>query len=363
MTEVHIKAASAICAWGVDQKDYIENLSRKIKVIKSLSEDKRFGEKYSDIQGALLPEIDFKKWLAPGERRKKDVYSKLSLLSSKLALNPLLEKEEINFHDMELMTTHETLPGQLVKYLDDLFIYGPRMTSPKLFPTMANNSMASTIAQAFGIHGQSFGQANILMASYSMIETAFERVNNDLAKEILVVSTDYLTPGFIDSYSQLDVYKKDANQAKGTNPGEGSASLLLSSDATNSLGKILDIKSARSKQLPYKWAKDGSTHFDCLKDLYEKYRPTQYFSAGNGDADVEGIENFVIENLLAQGDSDFDIFRIKDYLGEHSPIATIQVFLSLLAPKGTKTLISSVGPGGQHGGIVIESFGTLGEQL
>ena len=355
MSDVYIKAASAIGAWGIEQKDFYEGFKQKRNMIGPLSDDSRFGESF-DLHGALISEIDFKKWLAPGERRRKDIYSKLALLASKLALNPL---EGLNFHYMELIITHETLPGQLTRYLDDLFIHGPKMTSPKLFPTMANNSKASTVAQAWGIHGQSFGQANILMASFSMIESAFERIGCGLAEEVLTVSTDYLSPGFVNSYDQLNVYKKNMLSPLGTYPGEGAATILFSNDFKNSVGKISELGSSYSQQVPYKWPKDREAHFQCLKDLFIKYKPEQYFSAGNGDAEIEVIENFVIEKLEAQTKHKFEVFRIKDLLGEHSPIVSFQVVLSLLAPKGTKSLISVLGPGGQHGAILVESFGNL----
>jgi len=310
---------------------------------------------------ALIKEFDPKPYIERKKLKRYDIYSCLGIVSSKLAMDSYgVNWSEESISDMGLVFSNETQADKVADYLKDLFTYGPETVSPRKFSMTAANTTGCHIAIELGMKGPSINVGAKFTGGFTSIYTSYQMIKAQRVKDVLVGSADYLSQTMLEIYDKMSVFKTQTGESYGAfHPGEGAISFILSEDRFN-IGKILGVTNLSSNVNPNKWPNSVERQVEALEAAKTSHNVDFYFSSQNGDSRLDDLEDKVIEKIF-QTDRP-KIIDLKKQIGEFSGAPMFQVLLALLMPKGSKSLISVIGPGGVHGGMLIESVGLKGEE-
>ena len=354
---IGINGIGCITACGNSTKDFFNQFHGKTKNDeKNVERAKLLG--ITNNQAALISEFDPKKYISKKNNRKFPMHSKLAVASSKIALdsgNNNWSESELN--NMGLTFCNEGQIEILENYLKDFYERGWEQSSPKLFSQSAVNTVACHVGMEHGLHGPSISLNSKFTGGFSSLYTGISLIKTERANSVLVGSVDYLSKTILDIYRKMKALKCSKDDPFGANLlGEGAISLILSNEHSD-MGKILNIKFLTSDCSSNKWPKESFSHMKVLKETIKDEKIDFYFTSNNGDQNIKNIEDDVFNNLIKSYAP--SVINIKEKLGEFSGIPLMQIMLACLKPKNSKSLISVIGPGGIHGGILVESSGRL----
>jgi hypothetical protein len=309
---------------------------------------------------ALVRDFDPKKYIDPKKVRKYDVFSRLGISVSKLALDSAgreftAEEKE----DMGIVLSCESQNMITAEYLDVLCRDGVDKVSPKTFSVAAANSANCSIAMETDIHGPSVNVSSHFASGFLTVYTAAQLIRAGQAEQCLAGSLDHLSKPVMECYTRMKAYRGNAGDGRGFLPGEGSAGILLTS-GKGLYGKILGLGYQCSSQKNYLWPKNSTVHQEVLLKAIGDHKVDKFQSAENGDKTVERLEREAYDQIFGMTPLKPEKVYLKSHLGEFSALSHFQIISACCEPKGTKTLISVVSVGGVHAAILVESNGFKG---
>lgn len=353
--QVGIQGIGMVGPWGDDLASFLDSYQKRSSAFVPVE---RFDVSQVAVKdAALIKDFEPKKYMDAKNVRKYDLFSRLGIAASRLALNSSEKKyspEELA--DMGIVVSCETQSMITGSYLDGLVRDGVDQVSPKLFSVAAANSANCNIAIETGVQGPSVNVSAKFAAGFLSAYTGAQLIAAGQVKECLAVSIDYLSQIVMEAYTRMGCYQHGDEPKSGFRPGEGTAALLLSKD-DSSCGNILGFGYECSAQENYRWPVDADTQTSVLKKAMGNHQVDKFQSAANGNADADAIDRIAYNKIFSLGKNSPEFISIKDQLGEFSSIPLFQIIAACTEPAGIKTLISVLSPGGVHGAILVESTG------
>jgi hypothetical protein len=356
-----IDGIGVISPWGNSLRGFIGNFRKNKNSFISKNDFQEAGTMeiphFNGHKLASSEKFEFKKIIPPLRLRKYDPYSRAGIAVSKMALEGV-EKNDDKEIPMALVCSNETIAGLSSKFMKDIYLEGPKEASPRLFPSVSANSSSCQIAKELGIRGTSVNVGGLYSSSFLSLFSSCMILKANSSDDALSVSIDLFSPIILEAYSKLGVYKKRPQSKKGINPGEGSSAIRLKK-GEGKFGKILNIAQRNETISPYKWPENSKTHHSLIKELIKGHKVDNYFSSKNGIEHLSKLEKETITGINEL--KGVKVFSPRDYLGESGSGTSFALISALSFPKGTKSVISVMGPGGIHGGILVESGGYFNE--
>ena len=262
---------------------------------------------------------------------------------SKIITDPITEKDA-------LIISHETLPGVIEEYIEDVFI-NVEYASPKKFPFISPNALSTPIAKEFGFSSYQINTSGIDGGGIQALTMAQTLLRNEEIENVYIVTVDFLSKIFYETYKVMGAYKYKC-------PTDMVTATRLSKN-NDSYGAILKSDSWYSDDLLpyYKYAFDLKGMKEKLSQFIESYPISLISTMPESSNDALKREALIKEII---GPSPIDIMEFDDLksICSGSVFENTNQFIKRLKtyPKGERYgVIPWQLPGGISGAYLIEA--------
>ncbi len=353
MMQASIDGIGLVSPWGESFEEFAKNYKNSHKAFTNI--DRWENSNPNLKQAAMVKNFDVKKFIKPNRVGRYDIFSRLGIAATKLALqsSPHTWSEE-DLSEMGIFFCCETQSSLTADYLKDLILTGPQTVSPKTFSLVSANASNCNIAIETGIKGPSVNVSAKCGSGFLSLFTGIQMLAAGHINTCAAGSIDYLSQVVFDAHAKMNSYFN--NEQNSCLPGEGASTIILSSEKSGTYGRILNIAYGYSRIANYRWPTDTQTHIKILSQAIGDLSIDRIQLADNGHETVQKMEEAAIVEIF-QDKNKPEIVRLKSLLGESATAPIYQLIAACCEPIGTKTLISVLSPGGLHGAFVVESSG------
>ncbi|KOP63640.1 3-oxoacyl-[acyl-carrier-protein] synthase, KASII (plasmid) [Priestia megaterium] len=202
--KVLITGIGCVQPLGIGKDELWESIEKGNSAINPIDFEK---EKYIGKLGASVSEKKYLKYINPSLIRRLDLLGKLSLASSKMALNDSGIKINRDNSD-KIAVIYGTSSGPLQTVEDihrTIVVDGVKKVNPSQFPNTVMNAAAGHICSTFQIKGPSTTICTGNVAGSQSITYAYHMINEGLIDAALVVVADEYTETIHAGYDRLGV--------------------------------------------------------------------------------------------------------------------------------------------------------------